>query len=372
MKEKLGNYIKEISVRNKLNEDIPVYSVTNTEGFCKNFFNKDVTSNNKSNYKIVPKGYFAYNPSRINVGSIDWLRNEDKVLVSPLYNVFYVSEELNKQYLYYYLKSDIARQQIKFYATGSVRDNLKLSALYEFRLNIPSIEKQKSIINKLNKIVSLIELKQKQLTKLDELVKARFVEMFGDPTFNNYGLPFRSLKNLGSWKSGGTPPRSNPAYFEGSIDWYSAGELNSLFLKDSVEKITAEAINKSSAKLFPSGSLLVGMYDTAAFKMGILQKESSCNQACACIIPSNKINVIFLYFELELMKNEFLKQRRGVRQKNLNLGMIKDFEVPYPSLELQNQFADFVKQVDKSKFEIQKSIDETQMLFDSLMQKYFG
>lgn len=257
-----------------------------------------------------------------------------------------LSSIVNVEYLYYYLKNYNFNKVI----SGSAQPQITRENLKKVDVMIYPLKKQKIIVNILKKIENIHQIKIRILNKFDELVKARFVEMFGDPTFNNYGLPFRSLKNLGSWKSGGTPPRSNPAYFEGSIDWYSAGELNSLFLKDSVEKITAEAINKSSAKLFPSGSLLVGMYDTAAFKMGILQKESSCNQACACIIPSNKINVIFLYFELELMKNEFLKQRRGVRQKNLNLGMIKDFEVPYPSLELQNQFADFVKQVDKSKF----------------------
>ena len=76
MKVRLGDYIQEYSVRNKAVEDIPVYSVTNTQGFCQGFFDKEVASKDKSNYKIVPWGCFAYNPSRINVGSVDWQRNE--------------------------------------------------------------------------------------------------------------------------------------------------------------------------------------------------------------------------------------------------------------------------------------------------------
>ena len=112
MKVRLGNYIKEYSVRNKKDEDIPVYSVTNTQGFCQDYFGKEVASKDKTTYKIVPRGYFAFNPSRINVGSVDWQRNEERVIVSPLYNVFSVSEQLDQQYLYYYLKSDFALQRI--------------------------------------------------------------------------------------------------------------------------------------------------------------------------------------------------------------------------------------------------------------------
>ena len=113
MKVRLGDYIKEYSVRNKNDEDIPVYSVTNTQGFCQDYFGKEVASKDRTTYKIVPKGCFAYNPSRINVGSVDWQRNEDRVIVSPLYNVFSVAPELNQQYLYYYLKSDVTLHFIK-------------------------------------------------------------------------------------------------------------------------------------------------------------------------------------------------------------------------------------------------------------------
>ena len=180
MKVRLGNYITECSLRNKSSEDIPVYSVTNTQGFCRDYFGKEVASKDKSTYKIVPKGCFAYNPSRINVGSVDWQRNEERVIVSPLYNVFSVSEQLDQQYLYYFLKSDVALHLIRAAATGSVRDNLKFNMLCDFQINLPSLNEQKEIVYCLDKIKTIIEHRQQQLKKLDELVKARFVEMFGD------------------------------------------------------------------------------------------------------------------------------------------------------------------------------------------------
>ena len=152
----LGKFIKEYSERNKGNEDIPVYSVTNSQGFCTEYFGKEVASQDKTTYKIVPQGYFAYNPSRINVGSVDWQRYEKRVIVSPLYNVFSVSEGIDRQYLYYFLRSDLGRQMIKAKASGSVRDNLKLDMLKEMTIPDISVEQQKfcsSVLDKLHKLI---------------------------------------------------------------------------------------------------------------------------------------------------------------------------------------------------------------------------
>lgn len=177
----LGKFIKEYSERNKGNEDIPVYSVTNSQGFCTEYFGKEVASQDKTTYKIVPQGYFAYNPSRINVGSVDWQRYEKRVIVSPLYNVFSVSEGIDRQYLYYFLRSDLGRQMIKAKASGSVRDNLKLDMLKEMTIPDISVEQQKFCSSVLDKLHKLIQMRQQELQKLDEFIKAEFVEDGGVP-----------------------------------------------------------------------------------------------------------------------------------------------------------------------------------------------
>ena len=174
---KIGDVISEYSVRNKFDENIPVYSVTNEKGFCTGYFSKEVASKDKSTYKIVPRGYFAYNPSRINVGSVDWQKYEDRVIVSPLYVVFGVSDRLDRQYLLHYLKSDMMLSFIKEYATGSVRDNLKLADLGEFPINLRPVEEQRQIAATLDKIDDLIAKRRQQLDKLDELVKSRFKQV---------------------------------------------------------------------------------------------------------------------------------------------------------------------------------------------------
>ncbi|MBD0967870.1 restriction endonuclease subunit S [Lactobacillus crispatus] len=248
----------------------------------------------------------------------------------------------NYRYLYYALKNAHIPN------TGY---NRHFKWLKEITINYPDKNKQNDIVNILDKLEYIIKIRSQELDKFDELIKARFVEMFGDPVQNSLNKPMVKLESLGDWKSGGTPARSNPNFYDGNINWFSAGELDSLYLSKSKEKITDEAVRKSSTKLFAKGSMLIGMYDTAAFKMGILKEPSCANQACANIRANEKVNVIWLYYELQAMKKYFLNQRHGVRQKNLTLKMIKQFEIPYFDLSLQNKFANFVQQVNKSKFE---------------------
>lgn len=275
------------------------------------------------------------------------------------------------KYLFHALKAN--QQRIMALRTGSAMPNIQKSTIQKFELKIhDDSTTQKKVSTMLDKCDELIEKHKQTLEKYDNLIKSRFIEMFGDPVQNSKGYKYKKLEELGKWESGGTPSRKNNDYFKGSIPWYSAGELNSLYLYDSNEKITETAIEESSAKLFRKGSLFVGMYDTAAFKMGIATTDCSSNQACANIFPNRDVNVIWLYYELMEMKEFFLQNRRGVRQKNLNLGMIKGFEIPYAPSNLQNDFAAFVQQIDKSKFAVQKSLEKAETLYKSLMQEYFG
>ena len=249
--------------------------------------------------------------------------------------------------------------------------SIKLSKIQGIELRLPSPEEVVKQVQAIERIESQIEQAKALFTYLDSLVKSRFVEMFGRLDANPKEFNVVSFSDLGSWTSGGTPSRKNPDYFEGDIDWYSAGELDSLYLKNSKEKITALAIEESSAKLFAAGSLLVGMYDTAALKLGIATKQCSSNQACANLEPNEAVNLVWLYFAIVQLKPILLSERSGCRQKNLSLRKIKSFELPLPPLPLQQEFADFVAQVDKSRFIAQQQIEKLQMLYDSLAQEYF-
>ena len=274
------------------------------------------------------------------------------------------------RYFYNYFNSDTINSYLQSKKNKSTQGYLKANHIDDLRIPIVSLEEQKRIADELDKITDLINKRKEQLSKMDELVKARFVELFGDPKYNKNNLV--KIGEIGALTSGGTPSRAKPEYFEGDIRWYSAGELNSLYLPDSVEHISETALQQSSAKLFNKGTLMIGMYDTAAFKMGILTEDSSSNQACANLNPKQGYNIVWLYYLFDIMKPIFLQERRGVRQKNLSLSKIKEFEVPFAPFELQNQFATFVEQTDKSKLEVQKSLEKLELLKKALMQKYFG
>ena len=377
MKVKLGEYIQEYSVRNKANEDIPVYSVTNTQGFCQDYFGKEVASKDKSTYKIVPKGYFAYNPSRINVGSVDWQRDEDQVIVSPLYNVFSVSPELNQQYLYYYLKSDFALHRIKAVATGSVRDNLKLEMLKNFPIRIPSVEEQEYIVQALDKAKNIIDLRRSVLQKLDDLIKARFVEMFGLVRNNVYGYKIKMLQDVCEPIKDGT--HQTPTYVNDAQHGFK-------FL--SSKDVTSGKINWSKIKYIPS-DLHEELYAKIKPKRGDILLAKNGTTGVAAVVETDEIfdiyvslallrpidmNSIYLWAAVNSAdtKHQFDSSLKGIGVPNLHLGDIKKTKIIVPPLELQSQFADFVTQIDKSKATVQKALDETQLLFDSLMQQYFG
>ena len=371
---KLGDVVAAVPGRNADLHCNAVYSVTNSQGFVpsEEYFSKDVFSKDLKSYRVVKRNMIAYNPSRINVGSVALQDKEDEVVVSPLYVIFSTDErKVLPDYVVRFLKSKPGLDQIAFRSIGTVRNNLKFKALCQMTIKLPSLGEQQSRLSNLRSIQNQIDRANRQLAALDSLVKSRFVEMFGRLDANPKEFKVVSFSDLGSWTSGGTPSRKNPDYFEGDIDWYSAGELDSLYLKNSKEKITALAIEESSAKLFAAGSLLVGMYDTAALKLGIATKQCSSNQACANLEPNEAVNLVWLYFAIVQLKPMLLSERSGCRQKNLSLRKIKSFELPLPPLPLQQEFADFVAQVDKSRFIAQQQIEKLQMLYDSLAQEYF-
>ena len=331
MKKRLGDYIQEYSVKNKSGEDIPVYSITNSQGFCRDYFSKEVASKDKTSYKIVPRGCFAYNPSRINVGSVDWQRDEERVIVSPLYNVFSVSPEIDQQYLYYYLKSSATSYRIKEVATGSVRDNLRLSMLYDFMIELPSLDVQRQIVSNLDLLASIIRQRNQQLTKLDELIKARFVEMFGDPYTNSKDYPLKKGESFFKLSNGKAVPESKrlnggiPAYGGNGISWYTD---ESLFDADTI--VVGRVGFQSGNVHLVKGPLWVT--DNAMYM-------SSCD--------FSQYNLTFL---IELMAHvDFTKFQDAGDLKKITQKPFMQFEYLCPPLSLQNQFSAFVAEVDKSK-----------------------
>ena len=371
--KKLGDFITEYSVKNKGNETIPVYSVTNSQGFCKEYFSKEVASQDKSTYKIVPYGCFAYNPSRINVGSIDWQDKEERVIVSPLYNVFSVSEKLNQDYLLYFIKSKGTMELINAQATGTVRLNLKLSMLKEFQIPIPSLHQQQSIVSELDKINELIRLKKEQLGDYEKLAQSLFYEMFGDPVENEKGWEVKKLGDITKIGTGSTPSRNNNDYYQGTIPWVKSTEVCNCVIDSTEEHISELALNETNCTIYPKNSILIAMYGQGKTRgqVAILNIEATTNQAVAAIQPCEICNKIYMFQYLRLMYETIRCMARGGNQANLNLSLVKSINIPLPPLSLQNLFAQRIELIEQQKAEIKSTIADLETLLASRMQYWF-
>lgn len=361
MIKKLGTAISEYSVRNKLDEEIPVYSVTNEQGFCTGYFSKDVASKDRTTYKIVPYGYFAYNPSRINVGSVDWQHSEERVIVSPLYVVFGVDESVDKRYLLHYLKSDIARMLIKNYASGSVRDNLKLSTLMEFPFNFRSLEEQKEIANVLDKIDYLIGVQKQRMDYFDRLVKSRFIELFGDLDLNSMDWVQKPLGevceqvkryptfcNMEYIQSGVRVIRIGNILIDGHID---TNDENYVFVYE-------DANNDYPDTVIEENDIIMAVRGdgSAAKRIGIVTEPKlfGANISPNLIRIKAKQELLVPLFLFYYLTGEVGQARldafvNKTAKKNIAAKDIVKVITPIPPIKLQRQFAAFVAQTDKSK-----------------------
>lgn len=367
----LGKFVTEYSVRNKNNEDIPVYSVTNSQGFCREYFGKEVASKDKTTYKIVPYGYFAYNPSRINVGSVDWQRCEAQVIVSPLYNVFSVSDELDCQFLYYFLKSNIGRQMIRAKAAGSVRDNLKLDMLKEMTIPDSSLDDQRHCVATLDNLQYLIQLRKKQLAELDNLVKARFVEMFGDMYLNTMEWRELHLETMADIVSGITKGRKIAGKQLTKVPYMAVSNVKDGYIDwTTVKTIEATDQEINQYRLLPDDVLMTEGGDPDKLGRGAIIRtplENCIHQNHIFRVRLDESHILPDYFA-EYLKHQrakryFLgcaKQTTGIA--SINMKQLKALPVLLPPLELQNEFSAFIRQIDKSK--VVESIHRMNVLFN--------
>lgn len=369
---RLGSFVIEHNERNRMNRALPVYSVTNSQGFCQQYFNKVVASEDRSTYKIVPRNCFAYNPSRINVGSIDWQRYEESVIVSPLYVVFNTSDEMDNQFLYYYLKSDVALTYIKNWGQGSVRDNLKFTQLSQIPINVYPIEEQQLIAQRLDVLSKLISLRQRQAEKLDELVKARFVEMFGGaysvviaedvcekivdcphstPQYNERELKYPAIRTS--------------EIQDGQIEWSSMKYVGINEYQRRIKRLIPEAGDIVYAREGTYGDCVI-LPEGYHFCLG---------QRTMLFRPNYKLcNSEYLHAVLRsaAVKYQADMSNAGSTVPHVNVSDAKRFHFPLPPLPLQNAFATFVHEVDREKERIQRSAALLETLKRSLMQQYFG
>ena len=324
----------------------------------------------------MPRGYFAYNPSRINVGSIDWQRHEDRVIVSPLYNVFAVSDKMDKQYLYYFLRSDIGRQMIQAKAAGSVRDNLKIEMLKEMTVPDITVDEQRRCAAVLDRLHGVIVLRQQQLASLDTLIKARFVELFGDPVTNPIGWPVHQLSEFIEFLTSGS--RGWAQYFTVDGEYFITikNVKNCRITLDDVQHIVPPDNAEAKRTKVQEGDLLISITADLG-RTGVVTKEIAehggyINQHLTCIrVNKNKLNPLYVayFMESEAGKSQFQSKNQSAVKAGLNFNSINTLRLLVPPLEQQNDFVSFVAQVDKSKAVVQAAHVIARNLYSRRKQK---
>ena len=221
---------------------------------------------------------------------------------------------------------------------------------------------------------SIIRERRAQLSCLDELIKARFVELFGDPRINPFGYDTEEIGKTCKVITGNTPSRKVPEYYGDYMEWIKTDNIVSGVLNPTK---AAECLSESGAeegRIVAENAILMACIAGSIASIGrvcVTDRRVDFNQQINAIVPE-KYNTLFLYTLLQISKDYLVEDINMALKGILSKSKLEEKVFIVPSMELQDQFADFVEQVDKSKVAVQKALNESQLLFDSLMQEYFG
>lgn len=282
----------------------------------------------------------------------------------------------NIRYFMYFLKSDIFKRQLQKLITGSAQLNFGPSHLKKIKINMPLLENQNKAVNELDKVQEIIDTRKKQVELLDELIKSQFVEMFGEISNSKYQtVKLSSIADVGSSHRVFTTE-----FVENGIPFYRGTEIGMLANGEKpkdcyyISKEHYSKICDDSTKPKVGDLLLPSICNKGQVWMVDTTEPFYYKDGRVLSISPKKGKINNKYFH-QFMKyktiKEYSKLGSGSTFAEFKIFILKDFDVIVPPIELQNQFADIVKQIDKQKYEIQKSLEETQKLQDSLMNKYF-
>ena len=285
------------------------------------------------------------------------------------------SENINKDYIRYFFRSKLYRQQMSNFSIGANINNIKAENIDDLIINVPKLDAQNKAVESFESLISALNIKKKELLSLDELIKSRFIEMFGDPMFNNKGYSIKTYGELFELNAGGTPSKTKKEYWQnGSISWIGSNLCQNVILyKNDGKYITQEGYNHSSARMFAIDTVLVALVGATIGKTALLKFETTTNQNVLGIrnIKEAGYNPMFVFYYTQFLNNKF--QNIGDGGFNMaSKGFVGKLPMYDVSLDEQNMFALFAEQIDKSKFIVQQQIKDLQELLDKKMDEYFS
>lgn len=376
---KLGQTISRAKVSRCGDNDYPVLSITMKDGIVmqSDKFKKRIASKDISEYKVIPAGMLVQG-IHMDEGNFGIQDIVPYGIVSPAYTVWTVDESVVfPKYIEMVLRSPrcIDYYRSKLNGTVNRRGHMSEGDFLGMQIPCPSIEEQKHVVTTMNQVkqvmISLIE----EMTALDQLIKARFVEMFGDPMTNDKGYGLKKYGDVFELNAGGTPSKTHPEYWDGgTISWIGSNMCQDRYIYQNDGKyITQAGFDNSSARLFPIDTVLVALVGATIGKTALLKFETTTNQNVLGICGIRESGYIpeFVYYYTQGLYKKFI----GISDGGFSMaskGFIAELPIPIVPMALQEEFARFADKVDKSKLTIQASLDQLETLKQSLMQKYFG
>lgn len=256
------------------------------------------------------------------------------------------SDKLRTLFFYYFMRNI----KMELLAESTTVPSVRKSRLEAYEIDIPSLDEQKIIEGKLTILSKVINLKEKQLLKLDELVKARFVEMFGDPVVNDKKWEIRYFSDLGELKRGKSKhrPRNDPVLLGGKYPLIQTGDVtnSNTYIKSYTSTYSEEGLKQS--KMWKKGTLCITIAANIA-ESAILTFDACFPDSVVGFTPNGEVISLFIHYWLSFLQPILEENAPAVAQKNLNVATLEKVGVIVPPLELQNQFASFVEEIDKSR-----------------------
>lgn len=350
----------------------------------------DEEANGKYNHFLADEGDLIIASSGIKVDYFDkkmgFVKKEHLPLCMNTSTIRFKSlddKKLNINYFMYFLKSSAFKHQLYKEITGSAQLNFGPTHLSKMKFPLIDINEQVYIAEVLNKIETVVEHKRHQLDEYDYLIKSRFVEMFGDPQSN----PFEWIKSpMGDYLTLLTDFSANGSYkyLDSNVVMYDDPNYALMVRTTDLEKQNFEVDVKyvdensynilSKSKIF-GNEIIMNKIGSAGkvYLMPCLNRPVTLGRNAFMFRYNDLIDPLFVYFLLtsEYVTNEIMQHVRGAVTKTITKDAVRSVKLIVPPIDLQKQFSHFVQHVDKLRVEVQKSLDETQLLFDSLMQKYF-
>ena len=276
---------------------------------------------------------------------------------------------IDLDYLFY------ATQNYKFEGSGTSIPQLTVPMLKKYAFPLPKQEEQKAIAKLFQKLDCLISLRKQQLVKLDELVKARFVEMFGELHKTEYNI--KTLDELCEFIKDGT--HRTPTYVDVTegYKFLSSKDVTSGYIDwSSIKYISEELHQELYKRIAPQrGDILLAKNGTTGIPAIVETDETFdiyVSLALLRLKPNNNVRYIWSALRMPETKAQFDNSLKGVGVPNLHLGEIKKTKIIAPPFSLQNQFAAFVEHVDQQKQTVQQSLEKLELMKKALMQEYFG